>query len=293
MQHLSLMTDSVAGIPKELAARYRITVVPTAHIMYDGHTYIDGVTINAMEAYQLLRLNPDKFNTSAISPGYLLNTYRELSRQSQEILFITLSSALSAVSRSAALAAELLQKESPGTTIHILDSKTVASGEGLLVLAAAKTIAQGMTLEEVVSFIGKAREKTGTIILFDTLRYAYRTGRVPKLASLVGSMLGVKLLTRVSENGELHPAGVARTTQSGTRRLLEIVREEAKTDSLHFMIMHADASEAAEALGEVLKREFHCLSMVITEFSPVMGYGSGPGALAVGFHPDLEFPYKP
>ncbi len=146
MQHLSLMTDSDAGIPKELAAQYRVTIVPTAHIIYDGHTYIDGVTINAIEAYQLLRQNPDKFNTSAISPDYLLNTYRELSRQSQGILFITLSSALSAVSQSAALAAELFRQESPGITIGILDSKTVASGEGLLVLAAARAIAQGMTL---------------------------------------------------------------------------------------------------------------------------------------------------
>ena len=71
--------------------------------------------------------------------------------------------------------------------------------------------------------------------------------------------------------------------------MLELIKEDAGTDSLHFMIMHADDLPAAEELSQQLKGEFNSLSMIITEFSPVMGYGSGPGTLAVGFHPELDF----
>ncbi len=289
MSKVAIMTDTVAGIPKELVEEYQIKMVPTAHIMYDGHSYIEGETINAAEAYQLLRKDPDKFNTSAISPDYLIDVYRELSKKSQEILFITVSSALSAVSKSALLAAKLFREQSPETTIHVVDSKTVAGGEGLMVLAAAKAVSHGMSLEQVVNMTGQLRQKTGTFILIDTLRYVYRTGRIPKFASMLGSALGVKPLSRVSANGELHPAGVSRTREGGIRRMLELIKEDSGTDSLHFMIMHADAPQAAEELGEQLKREFNSLSMIITEFSPVMGYGSGPGTLAVGFHPELDF----
>ena len=105
MSQVIVMTDTVAGIPKELAEEYQIKIVPTANITYDGHTYLEGSTINAMEAYQLLRKDPDKFTTSAISPGYLLDVYRELSTKSQDILFVTISSALSAEVRTMALLA--------------------------------------------------------------------------------------------------------------------------------------------------------------------------------------------
>ena len=154
MSRVTVMTDSVAGVPGELAEEYQIKIVPTAHILYDGQSYIEGVTINAMEAYQLLRKNPDKFNTSPMSPAYLLDVYRELSAKSRDILFIPVSSGLSAFYKSAALAADLLRQESPETTVHIVDSKMVASGEGIIALAAAMAAARGMTLSQVADNIG-------------------------------------------------------------------------------------------------------------------------------------------
>ena len=289
MPKVTVMTDAVAGIPKELAEKYQIRVVPTAHIIYDGHIYLEGSTINAMEAYQLLRQDPDKFNTAAMPPAYLLDVYRELGTRSQEILFITISSALSALSQSAATAADLLQQEAPETTARIMNSRTAGSGQGLVVLAAAKAAAQGMNLEQVASIAEQAREKTGTLILLDTIRYIYRAGRAPKLASVVGSMLGVKPLSRMSDAGEFSPAGVSRTRKGGIKKMLEMVRADAGTDALHFMVMHADAPRVAEELSEQLKQEFNCLSMIISEFSPIMGYATGPGTLTVGFQPELDF----
>ena len=71
--------------------------------------------------------------------------------------------------------------------------------------------------------------------------------------------------------------------------MLELIRGDAGTDDLHFMVMHADAPEVAEELSKRLKHKFNCLSMLISDFSPVMGYATGPGTLTVGFHPELDF----
>ena len=281
------MTDTVAGIPGEVAQEYQITVVPAANIVFNGHTYLDGVTIKATEAYQLLRKDPDRFSTSAVSPGYILEVYRKLAATSRGILFVTVSSALSAVSKSAALAAAIFQEESPDTTVRILDSRTVASGQGLVVLAAARAAVQGANLDEVADIAQRVRRKTGNYMLLDTLRYAYRTGRISKTSARIAAMLGIKPITCVSDEGKVDFIGKTRSREAGIKRLLELIKEEAGAEALYFWVMHADAPKAAQELAERLKREFNCLSMVISEYSPVMGYGAGPGALSVGFHPEL------
>ncbi|TES88874.1 MAG: DegV family protein, partial [Dehalococcoidia bacterium] len=177
MARVMVMTDSVAGIPRNLAEEYHITVVPAANIIFDGHNYIDGVTLSATEAYQLIKKDPDKFTTSALNPGYFLEEYKKLSQKSTDILHITLSSALSANYKTAGLAGEMLQKKSPKTNLHIFDSKTVAGAEGLIVMAAARAATQGKNLEEVVAIAEKTKEKTRGLMMLDTLRYVYRTGR--------------------------------------------------------------------------------------------------------------------
>lgn len=288
MSKVAVMTDSVACIPKELAEKHQIEVVPAANIMFDGQTYIDGVTISAAEAYQLLRKDPDRFVTSAITPGQLMEVYRQLSARSQEILFITLASVLSAVFKTANLAADVFKSESSQTTIRVLDSRAVAGTQGLVVLAVAKAVAQGFGLDRVASLVQQVRQKTGGVMMLDTLRYVYRTGRMSKLGARLVSLLNIKPINRLSEEGKIVFVDRVRKREDGFKRLLVLIRGEAGTDSLHFMITHADAPEMAERFSELLKQNFNCLSMSISDFSPVMGYGSGPGTLFIGFHPELD-----
>lgn len=288
MSKVVVMTDSVACIPKELAEKHQIEVVPAANIMFDGQTYIDGVTISAAEAYQLLRKDPDRFVTSAITPGQLMEVYRQLSARSQEILFITLASVLSAVFKTANLAADSFKSESSQTTIRVSDSRAVAGTQGLVVLAVAKAVAQGFGLDRVASLVQQVRQKTGGVMMLDTLRYVYRTGRMSKLGARLVSLLNIKPINRLSEEGKIVFVDRVRKREDGYKRLLVLIRNEAGTDALHFMITHANAPEMAERFSELLKQNFNCLSMSISDFSPVMGYGSGPGTLFIGFHPELD-----
>jgi len=288
MSKVLILTDTVACLPDELAEEYQIRVVPAANIVYDGHTYIEGETINAMEAYELIKKDPDRFITSPVTPSYLVDVYRELAPKSQDILFITLSSTLSAAFKTVSLAADLFRNESPQTTIRVLDSRTVAGAQGLVVLAAAKAAARGMSLDEVASVAEQVRQKTAGVMLLDTLRYVYRTGRMSKTSSRIASILNIKPINRVNDEGAIEFVDRARKREDGYRRLLALIKKEAETGSLHFILSHAAAPEMAESFSEQLKHEFNCLSMIISDYSPVMGYGAGPGAIFVGFHPELD-----
>ena len=288
MANVRIMTDSIACIPSDLAETHHIRVIPAANIIASGKNYVEGVDLNAAEAYELINKDPDNFVTSAITPGAIAEIFREVSSQSQSILFITISSALSAVSQSAHLAADIIRDESPQTEIRIIDSKACAGVEGLVVLATAKAAEKGSNLDELTEFTGYARSKTGGIMILDTLRYIYRTGRMSKTASRIVSIFNIRPINRVTEEGTVVFVDRVRKRSDGYKRMIDLIKKEAGTNALHFMISHADALDMAQDFSAQLRQEFDCLSMIISDFSPVMGYGTGPGALVIGFQHELD-----
>lgn len=290
MGRVAVMTDSVACLPRDLAEELEVKVVPAANIMFGGQNYIDGETITAEQAYEFIKKDPDSFVTSAITPAYLLNAYKELSARSGEILFITLASALSAVFKTASTAAELFQQEHPKTTVRVVDSRAVAGTQGLVVQAVARAAATGKSLDELTALTGEVRRKTHGVMLLDTLRYVYRTGRMSKTVSKVLSLLNIRPINRLSQEGTIELVDRTRKRTDGIERLLNLIGREAGTDSLHFMLTHAAAPEMAEGFADLLSQRYRCLSLIVSDYSPVMGYGSGPGSLFVGFHPELDLP---
>ncbi len=288
MSNVMVMTDTVACIPAEVAKELNIKVVPAANIFYDGKQYVDGVTISAAEAYQLIKKDPDKFLTSAITAGFLLEKMRELARETDNILFISLSSALSAVNKTAGIAGELLTEENPKKKVVVFDANTVASGQGLIAIAAAKAAQKGRNMDEVIKIAGATRENTKSLMILDTLRYVYRTGRMSKLGSRIASLFNIKPINQVSDEGKIVMVDRTRNLDHGLERMIEIMKETGKADRYHFMVTHADAPETADKFINMLKKEFKCLSMTMSDYSPVMGYGAGPGAIFVGYHPELD-----
>jgi DegV family protein with EDD domain len=287
---IQIMTDSVASIPIKLAKEYDIKVVPAAHIYYDGNEYIDGITLSAAEAYQLIKQDPDRFVTSAIKPAFLLEQYTEISKTVQKILFITLSSSLSASNKTAQLAAEHFMEKSPEINIKVVDSKTVSGAQGLIVLTVAKAAKRGLKMDELISFAEQVRQQTQGVMLLDTLRYVYRTGRMSKLGSRIASMFNIKPVNKINQEGKVEMIDRTRNTEDGLEIMVNYIKQNTRTNSLHFMISHADALDIANTFSNMLKQQFDCLSVIISEYSPVMGYGAGPGAIFVGFQPEINLP---
>jgi len=195
---------------------------------------------------------------------------------------------LSAASKTVSIAATLLKETSPRVSVKVIDSKTVASPQGLIVMAAAKAAEKGLSLNEVANFTEMIKRQTYGFMLLDTLRYVYRTGRMSKLGSKIASMFNIKPINRVTEEGKIEMVDRTRNRDHGLERIIELIQETTPADSLRFMITHADDIEAANKFSEMLKKHFKCLEMVISDYSPVMGYGAGPGAVFVGFQPEID-----
>ena len=283
MTSIAIVTDSIACITKEQAEKYKIKMVP-ANIFFNGKLYRDLIDINIAQAYEFLDKAPRFWKSSAASPEDYVELYRETSKYHQSILVVTISSKLSMFYNSARIAKEIVKEELPKTTIEVLDSGTAAAAEGLVALAAARAAAEGKTFEEVIAIANEIKKRVRFIGLLETIRHVHRTGRVPKIASKVGSMLSVKPILTDS-NGLIHFTAVARTKQSGIEKMLHIMGNHVgNSEPVYVAVMHADILEEAEKLKERIAIEFNCMELFITDFSPVMGYATGKGTLGLAYY---------
>ena len=281
---VAVVTDSIANLTKQMVEQYRIGVVPIM-LLVKGKLYRDGVDMSPSEAYKLFLQDPESFNTSPASPGHYLEVYREAGKQAKNILCITLSSKLSTGYEMACVAREQAKSEIPDILIEVMDSQNVIAAEGFIALAAARAAAERKDLAEVIKLAEEVRDKVTFIILVDTIRHVYRTGRIPKIASQVGSMLNIRpILT--SSSGLIRFKGIVRNREHGINRLLETLRNKVGQSPVHVSVMHAYVPDEAERLKERIASEFNCAELFITEFSPVMGYATGTGTLGFAFYKD-------
>jgi len=282
MQKVTIVTDSIANLTRELVEQYNIMIVPIS-ICFRDQVYRDWVDITPTEAYELFLQEPERFTTSPASPGHYLEAYHEASNQTSDILCVTLSSKLSTGYDMACVAKEQAKTELPQTSIEVLDSRTVTAAQGFVALAAARAAAEEKALAEVVKVAKEMRDRVTFIILLDTIRHVYRTGRIPKVAAQVGSVLKIKpILT--SSSGLVRFAGAVRSRERGINRILKMMRDKVGQSLVHVAVMHAYAQDEAERLKERISSEFNCAELWLTEFSPVMGYATGTGTLGFAYY---------
>ena len=280
---VTIVTDSIACLTRELVEQYDIEIIPI-NFYAGGKLYRDWVDITPSEAYKLFLEDPDSFKTSAASPEDCLNAFRSVSQKAENILCITVSKNLSMMYEAAREAQELAKSELPQTPIVVMDSRTATPAEGLVALAAVRAAEEGKELAEVVSVADKVKDKVNAIIILDTIRHVYRSGRIPKIASQIGSVLNIKPILTVS--GVVHFSGVIRNRKQGIERLLNMMREKVGNNPVHVAVTHAYALEEAEKLKERIASEFNCVELWLCEFSPVMGYACGTGTVGAAFYPE-------
>jgi DegV family protein with EDD domain len=284
LSKVAVVTDSLACLTKELVEEYGIGIVPLSFYFGDK-IYKDWVDITPSEAYELFLKDPEAWHSSAPSPVDFIKVYREASKQAKEILCITISSKLSTTYDAARVAREQAEKELQGVTIEVLDSGTTTAAEGFVVLAAARAAAEGKGLTEVIRAAEEMRKKVIFIAFLDTIKHVYRSGRIPKVASQVGSILGIKPILAISSGaGVVRFMSMARSRGAGLRQIIKAMKSRVGSSPVHVAVMHAYAPDEAEKLKERVSSEFNCAELWVTEFSPLMGYTCGTGALGLSFY---------
>ena len=285
MQRVAIVADSICCIPREMVEQYGITIVPIP-ISFQGKIYRDWLDITPSEAYELFLKDPDSFKTAGASPGIFLEAYRQASKRAKNILCVTLSAKLSGAYDAARQAIEEARKELPQIAIEVLDSRAVTASEGFVALAGARAAEEGKSLAEGVKAAEEMRERVTFLALLDTIRHVYRTGRIPKIAAMAGSVLHIKpILT--SSGGVVRFMGAVRSRAHGIDKMLKIMRNRVGQSPAHVAVMHAYAPDEAEKLKERVSAEFNCAELWLTEFSPVMGYATGTGTLGLAFYMEV------
>ncbi len=282
MTQVRVVTDSCACLPQELIEKYKIVVVPTIVILGDQE-YRDGIDITPGQLYEIQRQRKILPTTSAPSPVAFLEVYRQLSRETSNILQLTLSPNLSMIYNSALQAREMAKESLPGVKIEIIDTQTGAGGQGLIVLEAGRAAAAGATMPQVIERVRALIPRVQLLAILDTLYFLAKGGRVPKVAAWAGSLLSIKPILQLVA-GEVELLEKIRTRSRAVRRMLQLLRERVGKNRIHVMLMHADAREELEELGKEVSAEFNCAELYLSDMTPVLGAHTGPGLLGMAFY---------
>ncbi len=284
MKQVAIVTDSVACLTRELVDQYKIHVIPV-NIVFQGKIYRDWVDITPSDGYRFLEKDPEHFSTSSASPEEIAEVLRSLCYEYQEILCVTVSSRLSTLYNMARLAKEQMQVDCPNAKVEVLDSKSATAAEGFVALAAARAAEAGKDLAEVTRIAAEVRDKVGVVVVLETIRYVYRTGRIPKFASRIGELLSVKPIIKISD-GAVHFVSATRTKHQAIEKMLTYVHRDVAGKPVHMSVMHANSLAEGQQLIDRVKSKFNCVELWLSEFSPVMGYATGPGVVAIAYYCD-------
>ena len=271
---VKIITDSTSDITAEEGAKLGITVVPLT-VMFGRDSFLDRVTITTDEFYRRLTTQDIFPTTTQPSPATFAELYDKLADETDEILVINLSSKLSGTYQSAVSAIDMVQKK---CRIEVIDSQSVAMGQGLIVLAAANAAQQGASLDELTDLVRKALGRCHWITYFDTLKYLAKGGRIGKAQGLLGSVLSIKPILTIRE-GEIHPVTRLRSKSAGIEYLYNFMTSFQRVEAL--AVEHTTMPDEADRLAERLTVAFPGVNIRRATVSPVLGTHGGPNAIAV------------
>jgi DegV family protein with EDD domain len=280
MQKIAIVTDSTANLTPEMLKGSPVTVVPLK-IIWNGVVLRDGVDISSSDFYARLVRDPSTPTTSQVTSEEFRRTFEELAGQFDAIYAPLLSSGISGTVDSALSAAKEFKK----IPLEIFDSHETAGSLALLVMAVARLVKEGKSLQEVAA---KTREiETGmhTYFMVDTLKYLHKGGRIGGASRFLGTTLGLKPILYMNK-GKIDGFEKIRTQKKALARLLEIIIEKGGNSPCHINIMHADAKDNAEMAKNTLTEKLKVVEMQVTELSPVIGAHTGPGTLGICVYPD-------
>lgn len=277
LKEYALVTDSASDISREIAEKYNINVVPI-YIHYNGKEFKDGVDIDSNQIYTLQKEKKVIFTSSSPSPHDFALVYEKLLKEYKKIFSIHISSKLSAVITSARIARGLIKAEK---RIKIFDSLSGSMGTGFIVLMVAKAILKKYSYDKILFLINFLRDNIKLYGTIDTLKYLRRSGRVPAIASLMSRILKIKPLLGI-KNGVVEMIGIAITRHGSLAEITRrVIRNFKKERWVIVSIIHTLSLRESEKIMKRIQYSLKCVSIMITECTPVIGAHTGPGLIGV------------
>ncbi len=286
-----IITDSCCNLTDDLIEKYKLNILSLVFLVggKEYNSYIPGEKTDLKQFYTMMR-NKDHITTSCVNADLCQRTFSAILDQGKDILYIGFSSGLSATYQTAHLVLEELREKYPDRKIYDVDSLSAAMGQGLLVCYAAKMRENGDDIEAVYNWLLNNRLNLAHWFTVDDLFFLMRGGRVSKTAAVFGSMLGIKPVMHVDDEGHLVPVSKVRGRKAALNALVDKMCESAIStmdvkDQTVF-ISHGDCIEDAEYVASCVRDRLGVDDIVINCLDPVIGAHAGPGTVALFFMAD-------
>lgn len=283
----TLFCDTTCDLPEERLAKMDCKLLPLTFEI-DGKPYTTA-DISMQEFYRRMREDAVT-KTSQIAVGVCEDAFEEEIKNGRDVLYLAFSSGLSGTYNSANIAKNNLMEKYPEAKIVVVDSLSASSGEGLLLIYAEQKKREGLTIDQLEAWIEVNRYKICHVFTVDDLKYLFRGGRVSRAAALAGTVLGIKPVLNVDNDGHLIPQDKVRGRKQSINRLGDMIRErKGNNENKIVTISHGDCIEDAKYAEKMLKEIFgEDTEVVIAYTGPVIGAHSGPGTLALFFKGDYR-----
>lgn len=277
MSKVRIVTDSTADIPKKIVNELGIIVVPLKVSLGD-QVYRDGVDISSQEIMAGMIKGDFQPTTSQPSPGELVAVYENLIAKGETVISIHLSGKLSGTVQSAQTAKTMTDSRD----IYVVDSKSASMGLGLIVIAAARAAAEGMHVREILHLIKEKIELHFILFFVDTLEFLEKGGRIGKANAFLGTLLKIKPILTIDEEGQVTPLEKVRGKMKAFERLASIIAE--RTDiakSYECALLGVNDEEAIAKLKQLVEPILNCDDYKIAELGPVILSHTGPGTIGI------------
>ena len=276
-----IFTDSCSDLSPELAKELNVSIAPLG-VEMDGRFFEDG-QMPAAEFYAAMRAGSQP-TTSAVNPDGWSRLIQPALEDGRDVLVIAFTAALSATCQSAVIAAEELREKYPQRKILVVDSLSASSGQGMLVWHASQLRAQGKNLEEVYNWVMENRNSADHWVTVDDLTYLKRGGRISATTAAVGTMLSIKPILHITDEGKLVSHSKARGRKAALNALLDKMAEVGKAGANEVVfVSHADCGEDARWLAREIRERFGVKEVIESTIGDVVGSHIGPGGILLSF----------
>lgn len=280
MRDFVITVNSTVDLPKEWLQERNVPVIPLKYTI-DEETYTDMEGLDAKEFFAKLR-EGKMATTSQINPEEAREYLEPFLKEGKDILHLGFSSGLSGTYNSMRIATEELKEEYPDAVIYIIDSLCACLGEGLLLYYALKQKESGKNIDEVAQWVEENKLHICHNVTVDDLHHLHRGGRVSKAAAVLGTMVQIKPIIHMDNNGCLQVIGKERGRKKALNKIVDMAAEQISGwENEIAMITHGDCIEDAEYVAKRVRENLGIQEVLINNIGTVIGSHTGPGVVAV------------
>ena len=285
MSKFVLTTESTCDIWRSFENREDLGFISLSYTLDDVTLFDMDKSVSPSDFYEKMRQGK-KPNTSLVNFERFVDFFEGYLKEGKDVLHFSFTSALSGTASNAFLAAEELNAKYENK-VTVIDTLCASAGQGLFFVKDIKKLEQGESLEEIATWAESVKLNVSHRFTVMDLKYLERTGRVSKAAAIFGTLLSVKPVLHVDDNGKL----VAISKVRGRRQSLEALAKamedtKGQWENDLVYISQADAMEDAEFLKSLVLKNNPKAEVIITDIGPVIGSHSGPGTIALFFFAD-------